>query len=742
MNFDAAFLLEWVGRMSRVSWQAGLLILMVWGLCRWGPRVPARARCWLWRLVFLKCCLGLLWATPVRVPVLPAEVVGAAADQPARWTAIDPATDIRTPAPLESLHAHPPLVPASTPAPGPMGPPLWLVVLFGAWAAGVGVCLVHGMRDWRMIRRVRAAAVPAENEALLEEVTRCSHAAGLRRAPLVSLAEGLSGPMVTGIRHPIILLPTEMVSRLEPNQVRMILAHEMAHIRRRDLTWNLLPMVARSLFFFHPLVWLAHRQWLLAQELACDQSAMGSEPSRIAGYGRALVSVAEGRLTSFTHPGLWSAGVFVSPSTLKQRILAMKNYRTDSRCSVVLWAGLILAGGALILVPWQPVARAGDGPDGGASEDLFAGEPQPELPIDAQAPVQGPFGDPPSDPFVLPGGFDFPAAESPMVTRVFALQHVSAAQVADLLAGLLKESSTVVADERTNQLLVRGSARDQEAWTRLVAALDRRETPKPQAMGAGFSSMGSDPFGAEADDMADPSTEFGGSFGEMDPGFRPTQEEEMFGELGIAVQASPGRAGARAMGAGPAHDPEQAHDHAHPQTGGFGMMGADPNAGGADSFGSRSGMMGGGLGRQPVAQQTSSFGVASDPFGSAGDPRLLASKADPHRAQVLALLDQEIALAEQGCALVQNRIEAGTIDQQELYKARKDLLGLQLDKARLVGDRARTEALHADLIGLLETQAATLRAHFEAGTVSSEAMLAAQRDILAEQRRHLQASMR
>src|SRR5437899_8950541 len=67
--------LFWISGLWRASWQGGLFILLVWAACRWLPRLPAAARCWLWWLACLKLLLGFVWVSSLPVALLPAATV-------------------------------------------------------------------------------------------------------------------------------------------------------------------------------------------------------------------------------------------------------------------------------------------------------------------------------------------------------------------------------------------------------------------------------------------------------------------------------------------------------------------------------------------------------------------------------------------------------------------------------------------------------------------------------------------
>src|SRR4029450_13280546 len=91
---------------------------------------------------------------------------------------------------------------------------------------------------------------------------------------------------------------------------------------RRDLWWNVLMTLARGLFSFHPLVWLAEKEARLAQEVACDAVALRVTAAPVAEYGEALPRVAMAS-SARSLCGPVAVGVVESYASLKRRIVAM-----------------------------------------------------------------------------------------------------------------------------------------------------------------------------------------------------------------------------------------------------------------------------------------------------------------------------------------------------------------------------------------------------------------------------------
>ena len=95
----------------------------------------------------------------------------------------------------------------------------------------------------------------------------------------------------------LVLLPLCVVTGLPAAQLELILAHELAHIRRHDYLVNLLQTLVETLFFYHPAVWWLSRQIRNERENCCDDVAMAIAGSR-ADYGRALLAIEELRAAS------------------------------------------------------------------------------------------------------------------------------------------------------------------------------------------------------------------------------------------------------------------------------------------------------------------------------------------------------------------------------------------------------------------------------------------------------------
>lgn len=336
-NHTATF---WAAAMARACWQGSAALALAWIAIRVFPRLPPAVRCWLWRLAFLKLLAALVWARPVDLPLwhLPAAK---------QWLS------------EAALPARPPL-PGGDPAPAavrsaalPISPAGVLALL---WLLGVGAYAVRFAGQCRQTRRRQAEYGPLSDAALVRECAVLCERLGLRRAPRLLVAAGSGSPWLVGIRSPAIIFPASLLARCGESELRLMLAHELAHVRQRDLPWGWLGTATQGLFFFHPLVWLAGGEWRLAQEMACDAIAMAITRAPAAEYGGVLLKVAAQRPPDF-RGGAVTVGVIESYHTLKRRLVAMKSFGTLSPQRLGS-AGVALAALAvLVLIPWRVVAE-------------------------------------------------------------------------------------------------------------------------------------------------------------------------------------------------------------------------------------------------------------------------------------------------------------------------------------------------------------------------------------------------
>ena len=186
------------------------------------------------------------------------------------------------------------------------------------WLLGVFVLSVRSLGGWWLIRRLRASAHTAVPAVVNASFQRISHALGLRRPIELAVTGSVSGPITVGFLRATVLLPLCALTSLGPDELEVVLAHELAHVRRADFLWNLVQTFAETLFFFHPAVWWIGSCLRSERELCCDDLALKLCPNPVI-YARALFHLEEQRARQ---PRLAMALDGNSPrSTLRMRIM-------------------------------------------------------------------------------------------------------------------------------------------------------------------------------------------------------------------------------------------------------------------------------------------------------------------------------------------------------------------------------------------------------------------------------------
>jgi beta-lactamase regulating signal transducer with metallopeptidase domain len=149
-----------------------------------------------------------------------------------------------------------------------------IVVL--AWLLGVLLMLVRhvaGLRALTALERRPSQALPPEWSRRVDEIRR---ALGIARSVAVRLSAELATPFAARLLRPAIWLPLSLLTRAPAAQLEALLAHELAHIARRDWLWNGIQCVAECLLFFHPAVWWLGRRIRQEREHACDDLAVAA----------------------------------------------------------------------------------------------------------------------------------------------------------------------------------------------------------------------------------------------------------------------------------------------------------------------------------------------------------------------------------------------------------------------------------------------------------------------------------
>src|SRR5215469_4731204 len=210
-----------------------------------------------------------------------------------------------------SVAAHPSAPMPEIPGRQPAGI-LWFVE---AWFLGVVLLSLRTAGGLFLIERMRRREIKPVARELFEKCLVLQKKTGLERVIRYCECLRLDAPAVLGWFRPIVLLPARAVTGMSEEQIGMIIAHELAHIRRLDCFVNLFQIGVETLLFYHPAVWWVSQRVRAEREHCCDDEAVALCGDAVK-YARALTLMEEWRTT----PSLMMAA---NRSPLSKRVVRL-----------------------------------------------------------------------------------------------------------------------------------------------------------------------------------------------------------------------------------------------------------------------------------------------------------------------------------------------------------------------------------------------------------------------------------
>ncbi|MBT9391681.1 M48 family metalloprotease [Hymenobacter sp. NST-14] len=168
-----------------------------------------------------------------------------------------------------------------------------LPLVVTVWMMGLLVMLLRLLGGLAYVQRLRRYRVQPLAEEWQQRLAALARRAGLQQKVELLESALVKVPVVVGHLRPVVLLPLGTVTGLGTAYLEAILAHELAHVQRRDYLLNLLQSVAETVLFYHPGVWFITACLRTERENCCDDAAtalIGGNPLTVA---RALAALAE-----------------------------------------------------------------------------------------------------------------------------------------------------------------------------------------------------------------------------------------------------------------------------------------------------------------------------------------------------------------------------------------------------------------------------------------------------------------
>ena len=225
----------------------------------------------------------------------------------------------------------------------PRNAPSWLSIAGWVWLAGMILMLSYAAFSYRRLHRRVAASIDLGS--------------GVR------LCDYIDTPFILGFLSPKIYLPSDM----DPRDAAHVLAHERAHLKRRDHWWKPLGFGLLAVYWFHPLLWLGYLLLCRDIELACDERVVGNmDPAEKKEYSRALLNC------SVTRPMVMACPLAFGEVGVKQRVKNVLQYRKPGFWILAAAAAVSLAAAVCLLT--DPAASEGAADQGEPSLETLQAE--------------------------------------------------------------------------------------------------------------------------------------------------------------------------------------------------------------------------------------------------------------------------------------------------------------------------------------------------------------------------------
>jgi beta-lactamase regulating signal transducer with metallopeptidase domain len=163
--------------------------------------------------------------------------------------------------------------------------------LASVWMLGVLISSLSLLGSWNYTQKLKRINKSSALEKYQKSLERLAKQLRVSRPVILLESSLVRVPTVVGWLKPLILIPPSALTGMSPQQLELIIAHELAHIKRHDYLVNLFQTVVETLLFYHPAAWYASRKIRSERENACDDLAVAVSGGKAADYARALAKL-------------------------------------------------------------------------------------------------------------------------------------------------------------------------------------------------------------------------------------------------------------------------------------------------------------------------------------------------------------------------------------------------------------------------------------------------------------------
>ena len=280
--------------------------------------------------------------------------------------------------------AQPPAVPTAQPRPRERSQARALAISL-IWLAGAAALLLRIIVSSVRLGAIRRRLAPITSMPLLDLLDDARAELRVRRRVTLLASESMLAPALMGMWRPAVVLPRHVVARMSRSELRLVLLHELAHVKRHDLAINWLTALLSAVHWFNPLVWVVMTRLRTDRELACDEMVLArgsaADDGRRAAYGAVLVKLIEAIAAAAAQPvpcrrrrpPRAGTAILENAHQLERRVKWIATFAPRRRA----WSVLALVAAVLLCATLMTAPVAGKSP---RTLHVAAPAPQPATP--------------------------------------------------------------------------------------------------------------------------------------------------------------------------------------------------------------------------------------------------------------------------------------------------------------------------------------------------------------------------
>ncbi|MFE4239607.1 BlaR1 family beta-lactam sensor/signal transducer [Peribacillus butanolivorans] len=201
-------------------------------------------------------------------------------------------------------------------------------VFFIVWILGMIVMLMATLYSNLRIGKIKKSLRVVENKELSALFYTCKEEIHFHKKVVLGYSSLIKSPITFGIINPYIVIPKD-ISRLSIDEMKCVLLHELYHCKRRDMLVNYFMCLARTVYWFNPLVWYFLREMKTEMEISCDYAVLKTlDKESHLKYGEVILKFAS--LSQRTSSLLAASEISSSYKQVKRRIVTIGNFQVES----------------------------------------------------------------------------------------------------------------------------------------------------------------------------------------------------------------------------------------------------------------------------------------------------------------------------------------------------------------------------------------------------------------------------